>query len=191
MKASMETDTDEIYEAEMCVRRLLEFLREDPYREGLRDTPKRVIQSFQELYSGYTIDIPALFTTFESDTTDEMIVLKDIEFYSTCEHHMQPFFGKAHIAYIPDKRIVGISKLARLLEAFARRLQIQERITQQVTHSLDQHLQPLGSACVLESSHFCMVCRGVQKQHSKMITSSLTGVFRQQEVRNEFLGFIR
>jgi GTP cyclohydrolase I len=170
--------------------RTLEFIGEDPSREGLKDTPKRVVKSYGELFAGYNQNVENIFTTFEDDSTDEMVVLRDIEFQSTCEHHMLPFLGTASIAYIPNGKIIGISKLARLLEIFSRRLQIQERICQQITDALDLHLGCLGSGCVMKAQHLCMVSRGVKKQNATMITSSLSGVFRQPEVRAEFLSLI-
>jgi len=171
--------------------RVLEYLGEDPRREGLLETPARVVKSYGELFAGYNQDPQSVFKTFENDSSDEMVVLRGIEFQSTCEHHMIPFFGTAHIAYIPNGRIIGISKLARLLEIYARRLQIQERICQQITDALDLHLKCLGSACVLEAQHLCMVARGVKKQNATMLTSSLSGVFRKPEVRAEFMALIR
>jgi GTP cyclohydrolase I len=174
-----------------AVQRLLVEIGEDPDREGLKDTPRRVLKSYNELFSGYGQKVESLMTVFEDDTSNEMVILTDIEFYSFCEHHMLPFFGKAHVAYLPMKRVIGISKLARIVDMFSRRLQIQERLTSQITAALDKHLKPLGSACVIEAQHFCMRCRGVQKQNSSMITSSLTGVFKNEEVRAEFLGFIK
>lgn len=174
-----------------AVRKILDYIGEDVGREGLIDTPARVVRSYRELFSGYGQDPASLLKTFEDGACDEMVLVKSISFCSTCEHHMLPFLGEAHIAYIPDKRIVGVSKLARLLEVYSRRLQVQERLTTQITEALDLHLKPLGSACVIEAQHLCMVCRGVQKQHSKMITSSLTGVFRKQEVRSELLQLLR
>lgn len=173
------------------VRRLIQCIGDDPERDGLKNTPKRVAESFNELYGGYKTKIGDVLTVFDQ-TCDEMVVLKDIEFYSTCEHHMLPFYGKAHIAYIPNNgKVVGISKLARVLEAFSRRLQNQERICSDVTSALDEFLEPLGAACVLEGSHFCMQCRGVQKQNSVMVTSSLTGKFRDPAVRAEFFSLIK
>jgi len=164
---------------------------ENPDREGLRGTPTRVLKSWEKLFGGYSQEAQDVLTTFEADTCDEMVLLKDIEFYSTCEHHLLPFFGKAHIAYIPNGCIVGISKLARVLEVFSRRLQIQERICQQITMALDTRLFPKGSACVLEAQHFCMTSRGVEKQNSVMVTSSLTGAFKTDErTRSEFLRLI-
>ena len=170
------------------VRRTLEFIGEDPNREGLRDTPSRVVRSYSELFSGYGQDPRSLLKTFEDGACDEMVVLRDCEFYSTCEHHLLPFSGKAHLGYIPDRRVVGISKLARLLEVFTRRLQIQERIGQQVTQMMMEELKPKGAACILQAQHFCMTCRGIGKQNSVMVTSSLRGVFRSELcVRDEFL----
>jgi GTP cyclohydrolase I len=174
------------------VIRQLQFIGEDPTREGLLETPGRVIRSWSELYSGYKQDPATILKVFKDGACDEMVLLKNIEFYSTCEHHLLPFFGKAHIAYIPNGRVVGISKLARLLEVFARRLQIQERLGQQITETLMKELKPKGAACILEAQHFCMVSRGVQKQDSVMVTSSLKGVFLEKpEVRAEFMGLIR
>lgn len=173
------------------IRRLLQFIGEDPHREGLKETPDRVMRSYAEIFGGYKQDAKDVIKCFEDDTCDEMVIVKDIEFYSVCEHHMQPFFGSAHIAYIPDGKVLGVSKLARVLDVFARRLQIQERLCEQVTGALEEHLKPKGVACVLEASHFCMMCRGVGKQHSKMITSSLRGVFRDAAVRQEFFNLIR
>ncbi len=173
------------------IKCLLEYIGEDPDREGLRDTPERVVNSYTELFSGYNIDPASVLKTFEDGACDELVVLKGIEFSSCCEHHMLPFTGIAHIGYIPDGRIVGISKLARLLEVFSKRLQVQERLTVQVTKALDEYLKPLGSACVVEATHLCMVCRGVRKS-ATMVTSSLTGVFRDEpSARAEFLSIVR
>jgi GTP cyclohydrolase I len=177
--------------AHEAVREILTYIGEDPDREGLRETPHRVVRSFAEIYGGYKKESGSVFKTFEDGKCDEMVLLKNIEFFSTCEHHMQPFFGKAHIAYIPNKSVIGVSKLARLMEIHARRLQIQERLTEAITKDLDQHLAPLGSACMIEAKHFCMVCRGVNKQNSEMVTSSLTGAFRDKpEARAEFYSLV-
>lgn len=171
------------------IRRIIQFIGDDPKRSGLLETPDRVVRSYAELFSGYTAKEEDVFKTFD-DTCDEMVVFKNIEFYSTCEHHMLPFAGRATIGYIPNGKVIGASKIARLLEVFARRLQIQERLTTQVTTALDKHLEPLGSACVLEATHLCMTCRGVAKQHSSMVTSSLTGAFRKDpSARAEFYSF--
>lgn len=174
------------------VRRLIEYIGDDPNREGLRETPERVIRSYETIYGGYKQRAEDIIKVFEEDSSDELVILKDIFFYSTCEHHLLPFSGKAHIGYIPNKRVIGISKLARILEMYTRRLQIQERIGQQVTETLMTLLKPKGAACVLEATHGCMTCRGVQKQGSVMVTSSLRGVFLDQiQTRNEFLSMIR
>ena len=185
---------EQSYEADAhdVVRRTLQLIGEDAAREGLRETPARVVRSWKELFSGYG-QSPAnvLKADFEADGYDELIVCRDVQFYSTCEHHMQPFFGRAHIGYIPEKRVVGLSKLARLVEVFARRLQIQERLTEEIASALDQYLKPKGAAVVLEAQHFCMVCRGVQKQTSSMVTSSLKGCFRTSpDPRSEFFNLV-
>ena len=174
------------------IRQLVELIGDDPDREGLRETPNRVVRSFYELFGGYRQKPEDVIKVFEDDSCDEMVVIRGIEFYSTCEHHLLPFFGKAHIAYVPNGRLIGASKLVRLLEVFSRRLQIQERLCEQVTGALDQYLKPKGSACVLEAKHFCMIARGVGKQGSEMVTSSLTGVFRDRVgARQEFFDIIR
>lgn len=180
-------------EAENHISGLLKHIGENPEREGLQDTPKRVIKSYKDLFSGYDKKVEDILTVFDSENFDEMVVLKDIEFYSTCEHHMLPFFGKAHIAYIPDGKIVGISKLARVVEIFARRLQNQERLTKQVAEALMEALHPRGVAVVFEGEHFCMKARGVNKQNSVMKTAFLTGVFRDDtnKARDEFYQLIK
>lgn len=181
--------------AEASVKFLLGYIGDDPKREGLKETPSRVIRAYADMFSGYGFseeDIANTCKTFEDGSCDEIVILKDISFYSTCEHHMLPFVGVAHIGYLPDKRIIGLSKLARLLEIYSRRLQVQERLTQQVTQALDKHLQPRGSACVVEAQHLCLACRGVRKPGATMITSSLTGSFRDDPAtRSEFLQFVR
>jgi len=157
--------------------RQIQYIGEDPEREGLKETPNRIVRSWDELFAGYAQSPDKLFTTFNSDGCDQIVLLKNIELFSMCEHHLLPFFGKAHIAYIPSKRVIGISKLARLLEVFARRMQIQERIGEQVTDTLMRYLRPQGAACIIEAVHMCMRMRGIAKQQSTMITSSLKGVF--------------
>jgi len=159
------------------ITEILRSIGEDPTREGLKQTPERMLKSFGYLFSGYAKDPKDFIKVFDSETYDQMVLLKNIEMYSMCEHHFLPFFGQAHIAYIPNKRVLGISKLARLLEIYSRRLQIQERIGEQVTKALMDYLEPLGAACVIEASHLCMRMRGVEKQNSTMVTSSLKGVF--------------
>lgn len=175
--------------AEENVTALLTFIGEDPRREGLIDTPKRVIRAYSKLFGGYKEDPKTVLKTrfTNEENYDQMVVLKDIEFYSTCEHHMIPFFGKAKIAYLPDKHYVGISKLARLLEVYARRLQVQERLTQQIAQAIDSYVHPLGVGVVIEAQHMCMTSRGVEKQHSKMVTSCLLGAFKEGATREEFM----
>ena len=162
-------------------------------REGLENTPERVIQSFVEIFSGYSDDASEILdSTFNAEGYDGIVLLKDMEFHSTCEHHLQPFSGKGHIAYIPVDKIVGISKLARLLDMHSKRLQNQERITQSVADDIIENLSPLGCAVILEAQHGCMKCRGVRKQNSIMTTSSMRGVFfDKQEARTEVLQLIR
>lgn len=175
-----------------AITTLLEYLGEDPMREGLLETPKRVVKSYNELFSGYGKNPADLFTTFQAGSYDQIVLLDNIEFHSTCEHHMLPFFGVAHVAYIPQKRVIGISKLARLVDLFSRRLQIQERIGEQVSGTLMKHLDPLGAACILEGTHMCMKARGVSKQCSIMTTSSMKGCFlNDADARQELLSLIK
>ena len=176
-----------------AVSTLLKYIEGDNDREGLIDTPKRVVQSFEEIYSGYDMD-PAevLSSTFNGEGYDGIVLLRDIEFHSTCEHHLQPFKGRAHVAYIPTDRIVGISKLARIVELHARRLQNQERITKGVADDLEEHLNPLGAAVIIEAAHGCMQCRGVKKQNAVMTTSAMRGVFfEKNEARSELMQLIQ
>jgi GTP cyclohydrolase I len=175
--------------AEDIPLRMLQAIGENPARDGLRDTPSRVVRSWKELYKGYGEDPTTILgRTFENtEGYNEMVVLRDIEMYSTCEHHLLPFFGKVHIAYIPTDRVVGISKLARLVECFSRRVQIQERLTQQIADTLEKVLNPLGVAVMIEAQHLCMLARGVAKQNSVMVTSALRGNLIKQEARLEFL----
>lgn len=182
-----------IARAREALREVLLAIGEDPDREGLRDTPDRVIRSWTEIYAGYGQD-PAsiLATTFEDvNGYDEMILLRDIPFHSNCEHHMLPFNGKAHVAYLPKDRVVGLSKLARLVECFARRLQIQERMTRDIAEAIMTHLQPFGAGVVIEANHGCMVCRGVKKENAVMVTSTLLGDFKNPATRAEFMALIR
>jgi GTP cyclohydrolase IA len=160
-----------------AVTRLIEYIGEDPCREGLLETPKRVIKAYEFMFSGYKQHPEDIIKTFDSGGYDQMVLLKDIEMYSFCEHHMVPFFGKAHVAYIPNDRVIGISKLARLVDMYSRRLQIQERLGQQVVDALMKYLKPRGAACIIEAQHLCMRMRGVEKQNSEMVTSSLRGLF--------------
>lgn len=180
-------------EAEEAVRTLLRWAGEDPAREGLLDTPRRVAKAYGDWFSGYRVDPREyLSRTFEEvEGYDELIVLRDIEFESHCEHHMAPIIGRAHVAYMPVRRVVGISKLARLVEAFAKRLQIQERMTAQVADTIQEVLQPRGVAVVIEATHHCMTTRGVHKAGSTMVTSRLLGIFRNNpDTRREFLAIV-
>ncbi len=170
------------------IRDIIATIGDDPYREGLIDTPNRVVKSWGEIYRGYKMDPGEILkTTFSDEGYDQMVILRDIEMFSTCEHHMLPFIGKAHVAYIPRNRVVGLSKLARLVECFARRLQIQERLTLEIAHAIADHLSPKGVGVIIEAKHVCMLARGVNKQNSVMTTSHLLGVFREPEVRAEFM----
>lgn len=171
------------------VRRQLALLGEDPHREGLLKTPERVTKSMQWLTRGYELQVEDIFgdAIFEQ-AHENMVLVRDIEFYSLCEHHMLPFFGKVHVAYIPNGRIVGLSKLPRLVDMFARRLQVQERLTEEIAGALEQFLKPRGVGVVIEASHLCMMMRGVEKQNSRTITSALRGEFRTCPMtRTEFL----
>jgi GTP cyclohydrolase IA len=179
--------------AEAAVRTLIEWAGDDPTRPGLRGTPDRVVRSFEEFFGGYDTDpVELLQRTFdEINGYDEMVVLKDIRFESHCEHHMAPIIGKAHIAYLPDHRVVGISKLARLVEVYAKRLQIQEKMTAQIANTLSEVLQPKGVAVVIEAAHQCMTTRGVHKPGVTMVTSRMLGAFRDDpSTRREFLAMI-
>jgi GTP cyclohydrolase I len=171
------------------VRRQLELLGEDPERDGLAKTPERVARSLAWLTRGYALDAKSVIGDALFDVDSEgMVMVRDIELYSLCEHHMLPFYGKVHIAYIPKGRVVGLSKLARLVEVFARRLQVQERLTEQIAQALEDVLSPQGVGVVIEASHLCMMMRGVEKQNSKTITSALRGCFRDDgRTRDEFL----
>jgi GTP cyclohydrolase I len=175
------------------IRQLLSDLGEDPSREGLLDTPRRVEKSLSFLTSGYQIDVDelvnkALFTVDYS----EMVVVRDIDFFSLCEHHLLPFFGKCHVAYIPRDKVIGLSKIPRIVDAFARRLQVQERLTNEIAATIQQKTNPLGVAVVMEANHLCMAMRGVEKQQSFCVTSAMLGGFRERDsTRAEFLELIR
>jgi GTP cyclohydrolase IA len=177
---------------EKLIAELLTELGEDPKREGLKKTPQRVAQMYSQLTKGYTTTRKetvneAVFT----EPIHNMIVLRDIELYSLCEHHLLPFFGKCHIGYIPKEQIIGVSKIARIVDRFARRLQVQERLTQEIAHELSAVLKPYGVGVIIEAQHLCMMMRGVEKQNSVMITSSVLGAFREdQKTREEFMSFI-
>ncbi|MCU0395866.1 MAG: GTP cyclohydrolase I FolE [Chitinophagaceae bacterium] len=171
--------------------RTLELLGEDPHREGLVKTPERVAKAMQYLTQGYHQDAERILNSAKfHEEVSEMVIVKDIELYSLCEHHMLPFVGKAHVAYIPNGYITGLSKIARVVDVFARRLQVQERLTTQILESIEKALQPLGVAVVIEASHFCMMMRGVSKQNSVTTTSAFSGEFRNETTRSEFLRLI-
>jgi GTP cyclohydrolase IA len=193
MPPSLETTTLTSSSFEDLVREMIVRLGEDPTREGLLRTPERVHKAYEFLAKGYQEDPEAmlkkaLFTV----TYDEMVIVKDVEMFSLCEHHMLPFFGKVHVAYIPKGKVVGLSKIPRLIEIFARRLQIQERLTTQIAETIQHAIEPQGVGVVIEARHLCMMMRGVEKQHSAAVTSSMLGCFRDsQETRTEFLSLIR
>src|SRR5690349_8277085 len=175
------------------IRQLLSELGEDPSREGLLATPRRVERAMKFLTSGYQADVDAIINDalFTVDY-NEMVIVKDIDFYSLCEHHLLPFFGKCHVAYIPNGRVVGLSKIPRLVDMFARRLQVQERLTTQIADTINNKIHPRGVAVVVEAQHLCMIMRGVEKQNSVAVTSSMLGAFKEnQNTRNEFLNLVR
>jgi len=174
------------------IREVLERLGEDPRREGLARTPQRVDQALRYLTSGYRTDIRKLVNgALFQVKYDEMVVVKDIEFFSMCEHHLLPFFGKMHVAYLPKAKVVGLSKIPRIVDAFARRLQIQERLTQQVAQTIQEIIDPAGVGVICEARHFCMMMRGVEKQHSGAMTSAMLGAFRaRKKTRDEFLALV-
>jgi GTP cyclohydrolase IA len=174
------------------VREMIKIIGEDPNREGLRKTPERFEKAFKFLTSGYHLNIDHVLNgaTF-SVTYDEMVIVKDIEFFSLCEHHLLPFFGKAHVAYLPDKRVLGLSKIARLVNMYARRLQIQERLTSQIANAIQEKLAPQGVGVIIEARHLCMQMRGVEKQCGQAVTSSMLGAFRHnKQTRDEFLSLV-
>ena len=190
MNATLDTIT-----THNLIREVIRRIGDDPSRQGLMDTPKRVTKSWEELYSGYQLETKiedVLGVTFNTEGYDEIVLCKNIEFYSTCEHHMLPFYGVAHVGYIPKEKLVGLSKLARLVETYARKLQIQERLTSNIANSLRNHLDPIGAGCVIEAKHQCMLCRGVKKQDSSMVTSTLLGAFYDDpRARHEFFDLIK
>lgn len=179
-------------EARLHAKEILKYIGEDVSREGLLETPKRMQKAWDEIFSGYKTNPKSLIKTFTQGTCKEMVVLKNAEFYSTCEHHFFPFFGHCSIGYIPDKKVIGISKLARLLDCFSRRLQIQERMTTQIADFLEKELGALGVYVICEGVHFCMTSRGVRKQDASMVTSAIRGVFeKNHSSRMEFLNIIK
>lgn len=174
-------------------RELLLRIGEDPTRDGLLETPKRMAKSMAFLTRGYAMDVNEVLhkALFDVDY-DEMVIVKDVEFFSMCEHHLLPFFGKAHIAYVPNGKVIGLSKIPRLVDMFSRRLQVQERLTRQIADAIDEAIKPQGVAIILEAQHLCMMMRGVEKQHSSTVTSAMLGVFKDQlQTRNEFLSLVR
>src|SRR6201994_3602814 len=179
--------TQELY------REILLRIGEDPTRDGLIDTPERMEKSMAFLTRGYTMDVSKVLheALFDVDY-DEMVIVKDIEFFSMCEHHLLPFFGKAHIAYVPNGKVIGLSKIPRVVDVFARRLQVQERLTTQIADAISSASDPQGVAVILEAQHLCMMMRGVEKQHSSTVSSAMLGVFKtQMQTRNEFLSLVR
>jgi GTP cyclohydrolase I len=175
------------------VRKMIALVGEDPNREGLRKTPERFEKAFRFLTSGYNQNLDSVLNgaTF-AVAYDEMVVVKDIEFFSLCEHHLLPFFGKAHVAYLPNKRVLGLSKIARLVNMFARRLQIQERMTSQIAQAIEEKISPEGVGVIIEARHLCMQMRGVEKQHGQAVTSAMLGSFRHnKQTRDEFLSLVR
>ena len=178
---------------EAAVHSILTNVGEDPDREGLLGTPDRIARMYDEVLGGYHVDLEKLVNGALFDVAyDEMIVVKDIEFYSMCEHHMLPFFGRAHVAYIPTEKVIGLSKIPRIVEMFARRLQVQERMTRQIADTIDEILSPQGVAVVIEGSHMCSMMRGVKKQEASMVTSAMLGCFKKSDkTRNEFLSHLR
>src|SRR5579875_3202709 len=178
---------------EEYVREMIRMLGEDPTREGLLRTPRRVAQSLRFLTSGYRQDPDKMLNGALFEVAyDEMVIVRDIEIFSLCEHHLLPFFGRCHVAYIPDKKVIGLSKIPRLVDAFARRLQVQERLTNQIADTIMEKIHPLGVGVIIEAKHLCMIMRGVEKQNSVAVTSAMLGVFRdEQQTREEFLSLVR
>ena len=176
-----------------AIRQILVDIGEDPSRDGLRKTPERVSKSFEYLTGGYKQNADDVLNGALFDVPyDEMVIVKDIELFSLCEHHLLPFFGKCHVAYLPDKKIVGLSKLPRLVDMYARRLQVQERLTLEIAETINEKIHPRGVAVVIEAQHLCMIMRGIEKQHSVAVTSSMLGAFKEdQNTRSEFLSLIR
>jgi GTP cyclohydrolase I len=191
--ATVETPTLDSVSTQDLYREMLARIGEDPTRDGLLRTPERMEKSMAFLTRGYTMDVTTVLhdALFDVDY-DEMVIVKDIEFFSMCEHHLLPFFGKAHIAYVPNGKVIGLSKIPRLVDVFARRLQVQERLTRQVGDAITEAINPQGVAVILEAQHLCMMMRGVEKQHSSTVTSAMLGVFKTQlQTRNEFLSLVR
>ncbi len=178
---------------EDLVRQLVTVLGEDPQREGLSRTPARAARALRHLTSGYNVDVKQLLNgALFSVCYDEMVIVRDIELFSLCEHHLLPFYGKCHVAYLPDKKVIGLSKIPRLVDAFSRRLQIQERLTQQIATTIQEAIHPQGVGVIIEARHLCMMMRGVEKQHSSAVTSAMLGEFRENhQTRQEFLSLVK
>ena len=192
-KASLHRESPSQADLEFIVHRLLMSLGEDPNRSGLEETPRRVAKALTFFTKGYQEDIDAVVNgALFPIEYDEMVIVRDIDFFSMCEHHLLPFFGKCHVGYIPDKQVVGLSKIPRIVEAFSRRLQVQERLTVQIAETLQEKLKPIGVGVVIEAQHLCMMMRGVEKQNTFAVTRHMLGAFRtQQQTRDEFLKLIR
>jgi GTP cyclohydrolase I len=191
--ATLDSTSVETASTQELYRELLRRMGEDPDRDGLLRTPERLEKAMAFLTKGYAMDVTEVLhdALFDVDY-DEMVIVKDIEFYSQCEHHLLPFFGKAHIAYVPNGKVIGLSKIPRLVDVFARRLQVQERLTRQVGEAIQDAINPQGVAVILEAQHLCMMMRGVEKQRSSTVTSAMFGVFKSQlQTRNEFLSLVR
>jgi GTP cyclohydrolase I len=191
--ATLEEATLASISTEDLYREMLLRIGEDPTRDGLVDTPQRMAKSMAFLTRGYTMDAEEVLHNALFDVEyDEMVIVKDIEFYSMCEHHLLPFFGRAHIAYVPNGKVIGLSKIPRLVDMFARRLQVQERLTREVAEAIEEAIAPQGVAVIMEAQHLCMMMRGVEKQSSSTVTSAMLGVFKEQlQTRNEFLSLVR
>ena len=191
--AAIEAGTAAALSTQDIYRELLRRIGEDPARDGLAQTPERVEKAMAFLTQGYAMDVPTVLNDalFEVDY-DEMVMVRDVEFYSLCEHHLLPFFGKVHVAYVPRGRVIGLSKIPRLVEMFSRRLQVQERLTTQIADAIVQAIEPQGVGVIVEAQHLCMMMRGVEKQHSATVTSAMRGVFKTQtQTREEFLSLVR
>ncbi len=193
MSATLETPLLDSVSTQDLYRELLVRLGEDPTRDGLVRTPERMEKSMQFLTRGYAMNVADVLHDALFDVAyDEMVIVKDVEFFSMCEHHLLPFFGKAHVAYVPNGKVIGLSKIPRLVDVFARRLQVQERLTTQIGDAITDAIHPQGVAVILEAQHLCMMMRGVEKQHSSTVTSAMLGVFKTQlQTRNEFLSLVR
>ncbi|MBX6358751.1 GTP cyclohydrolase I FolE [Pseudacidobacterium ailaaui] len=191
LRKVLETDLEQVSTQELY-REILRRFDEDPSRDGLIRTPERVERAMSFLTKGYREDPAEILrgALFDVDY-DEMVIVKDIEMFSLCEHHMLPFFGKVHVAYIPNGKVIGLSKIPRLVEVFARRLQVQERMTRQIADAIQEAIGPQGVGVVIEARHLCMMMRGVEKQHSSTVTSAMVGIFQKQNTRNEFLSLVR